>query len=113
MFSSDRVNSTVNVRQQIITGQVITDTHLLQFGALVGESNAKLALSQTHSPGPLGHPDCCMFGDTDDLKGWKHGWELVVHESLPGLSFWAYKRRLRKGLYLYKNKTGAVAVINV
>lgn len=51
-----------------------------------------------------------MFGDTDDLSGWKHGWELVVHESLPGLSFWAYKRRLRKGLYLYKNKTGMTVI---
>lgn len=33
------------------------------------------------------------------------GWELVVEEHKPGLHYWAWRRPLRRGLYMVKSKT--------
>ncbi|PNH04299.1 hypothetical protein TSOC_009556, partial [Tetrabaena socialis] len=85
--------------------QVVTDTHLLQFGALIGEASAELALSQAGSPGAVGPEPDSLFGTFDRRDAYRQGWELVVEEHQPGLHYWAWRRHLRKGLFMYKSKT--------
>ncbi|KAJ9508728.1 hypothetical protein QJQ45_028023 [Haematococcus lacustris] len=87
--------------------QVVTSTHLLQFGALLGESSAELALSQSGMSGAVGHSQDSLLGSTDDVAGWEKGWEAVAAEACPrtGLHYWAWRRYLRKGLYVYRTRT--------
>ncbi len=51
--------------------QVVTDTHLLQFGAMIGEASAELALSQAGSPGAVGREPACMFGMYDKREQYR------------------------------------------
>lgn len=85
---------------------VVTDTHLLQFGALIGEASAKLALSQAGSPTAIGPEPGCLFGAFDKVEQYRQGWELIVEEHKPGLHYWTWRRHLRKNLFMYKSKTG-------
>ncbi|GFH21296.1 START domain-containing protein [Haematococcus lacustris] len=90
-----------------VVTQVVTSTHLLQFGALLGESSAELALSQSGMSGAVGHSQDSLLGSTDDVAGWEKGWEAVAAEACPrtGLHYWAWRRYLRKGLYVYRTRT--------
>ncbi|EFJ48648.1 hypothetical protein VOLCADRAFT_120876 [Volvox carteri f. nagariensis] len=85
--------------------QVVTDAHLLQFGAMIGEASAELALSQAGSPSAVGSAPASLFGPYDRPETYRLGWELVVEEHKPGLHYWAWRRHLRKGLFMYKSKT--------
>jgi len=81
----------------------ITDDHLLAFGALLGEECADAALRARGAPRAWGGPAALLGApDTDacDLAGW----ELIVQEACPalGLSYWAWRRPLRAGLFLYR-----------
>lgn len=51
--------------------QVVTDTHLLQFGAMIGEASAELALSQAGSPGAVGREPACLFGMYDKREQYR------------------------------------------
>jgi len=81
----------------------VSADHLLQFGAMLGESSADLALWQRGGAPPVGPQPSCLFGVTDCPERWAAGWERMVEEHLPGLHYWAYRRQLRNGLYLYKS----------
>lgn len=93
------------------TTQVITTQHLLQFGALLGESSAELALTQGNLPRAMGRDAGCLLGATDDESQWAQGWEQVACEVdlKRGLHYCAWRRYLRKGLYVYKARTGGLA----
>ncbi|GAX85399.1 hypothetical protein CEUSTIGMA_g12815.t1 [Chlamydomonas eustigma] len=89
--------------------QVVLDQHLLQFGMLLGESSAELALGQQRGPPPLsfsqstsGHS---LFGLVDCPVLYAQGWEKLVEEHKPGLHYWVHRRHVRKGLYMYKSRT--------
>lgn len=85
--------------------QVVTDAHLLQFGALIGEASAELALSQSHGSTAVGPAPASLFGPYDRPEAYRNGWELVVEDHKPGLHYWSWRRYLRRGLYMYKSKT--------
>ncbi|GFR40739.1 hypothetical protein Agub_g1349 [Astrephomene gubernaculifera] len=85
--------------------QAITDTHLLQFGAMIGEASAELALSQAGSAAAVGPLPGSLLGPYDRRDLYRQGWELVLEEHKPGLHYWSWRRPLRKGLYMYKSKT--------
>ncbi|GLC47097.1 hypothetical protein PLESTM_002025600 [Pleodorina starrii] len=85
--------------------QVVTDAHLLQFGSLIGEASAQLALSQGGNAAAVGPAPASLFGPFDRPELYRGGWELVVEEHKPGLHYWSWRRHLRKGLYMYKSKT--------
>ncbi len=89
--------------------RAVTPQHLLQFGALLGESSAELALSQAGAEGALGCSPRCLFGATDNEAQCARGWEPIADESCArrGLHYQAWRRYLRKGLYMYKSRTGA------
>lgn len=53
-------------------------------------------------------PSTCA-GPTDNLEHHAAGWELVVEESRHGLHYWAWRRYLRKGLFMWMSRTGARA----
>jgi hypothetical protein len=84
--------------------QAVTETHLLQFGAMLGEASSRTQLQQQEAGGPMGHPSS-FYGspDTDAFQG---PWELVVQEQQPGsVRYWAWRRPLRKGLFMYMTRT--------
>jgi hypothetical protein len=84
--------------------QTIPEAHLLQFGAMLGESSSRAALQQQEGAGPVGHPSS-LYGscDTDGFYG---PWEPVLQEVTPGaVQYWAWRRPLRKGLYMYMTRT--------
>lgn len=85
--------------------EVVTDAHLLQFGAMIGEASAELALSQSNCSGAVGPAPVSLFGPYDRGDAYRQGWELVVEDHKPGLHYWTWRRHLRKGLYMYKSKT--------
>ena len=82
----------------------VTDDHLLQFGALVGELSSRAALAAREGcGGPVGHPGS-LYG-SPDTDAFSHGWEPVVAEAAPRLLYWAWRRPLRRGLYAYMTRT--------
>ena len=98
--------------------EVVQDQHLLQFGMLIGESSAELAIGQQHAAHPVGPTPASLFGQADASSsaaaaasahsgGCGGGqWERLVEEHRPGLHYWACRKPLRKGLYMYKSRTG-------
>ncbi|KAG2433571.1 hypothetical protein HYH02_012688 [Chlamydomonas schloesseri] len=85
--------------------QVVTDMHLLQFGATIGEASSELALSQQGGAPAVGPGDESLFGLFDRKDAYRQGWELIVEEHKPGLHYFVWRRYLRKGLFIYKSKT--------
>ena len=84
--------------------QAVTETHLLQFGAMLGEASSRTQLHQQEAGGPMGHPSS-FYGspDTDAFQG---PWEAVIEEQQPGsLRYWAWRRPLRKGLFMFMTRT--------
>ncbi|KAG2498061.1 hypothetical protein HYH03_003822 [Edaphochlamys debaryana] len=85
--------------------QLLTDTNLLQFGAMIGEASAELALSQAGSAKGVGPTSESLFGAFDKREEYRKGWEMIVEEHKPGLHYWVWRRQLRHGLFMYKSKT--------
>ena len=88
---------------------VVHDTHLLQFGMLIGESSAELAIGQQRAAHPTGPTPASLYGAVDrpeSQRGGRGGWERLVEEHKPGLHYWVCRKPLRKGLYMYKSRTG-------
>eukprot|EP00878_Enallax_costatus_P021596 GHUV01022880.1.p1 GENE.GHUV01022880.1~~GHUV01022880.1.p1 ORF type:complete len:550 (+),score=197.63 GHUV01022880.1:1412-3061(+) len=83
--------------------EVITDTHLLQFGAMIGESSSRAALVAQEAGGPVNHPD--SFYGSADTNEFLQSWELLVSESNSSVLYWAWRRPLRKGLYMYMTRS--------
>ena len=86
---------------------IVHDTHLLQFGMLIGESSAELAIGQQRAAHPTGPTDASLYGavGAQELQHGR-GWERLVEEHKPGLHYWVCRKHLRKGLYMYKSRTG-------
>ncbi|KAG2442268.1 hypothetical protein HXX76_002355 [Chlamydomonas incerta] len=85
--------------------QVVTDMHLLQFGATIGEASSELALSQQGGASAVGAGEESLFGHFDRKDAYRQGWEMIVEEHKPGLHYFVWRRYLRKGLFIYKSKT--------
>jgi hypothetical protein len=58
--------------------EVVQDVHLLQFGALIGEASAELALTQAGGPGAVSREPGSLLGSYDRLEAYRQGWEAVV-----------------------------------
>lgn len=83
--------------------QVVTETHLLQFGAMLGEVSSRAALQQREAGGPVGHPDA-LYG-RPDTDAFYSPWEQVVCESTSSIRYWGWRRPLRNGLYMYMTRS--------
>ncbi|KIY98586.1 hypothetical protein MNEG_9376 [Monoraphidium neglectum] len=82
----------------------VGETHLLQFGAMLGEASCRDALARAEAAGPVGSSSGSLYGspDTDAFFG---PWEAVVQETAPGVLYWGWRRPLRRGLYLYMTRS--------
>lgn len=82
----------------------VSETHLLQFGAMLGEPSCREALARAEAAGPVGSSSGSLYGssDTDAFYG---PWEAIVHEAAPGLRYWGWRRPLRRGLYMYMTRS--------
>jgi hypothetical protein len=86
--------------------QVVTEMHLLQFGMMMGESSAELAIGMQGAAQPIGPNDDSLFGPTDCPGLYDRSWEHIIEEHKEGLHYWASRRHIRKGLFMYKSRTG-------
>lgn len=59
------------------------------------------ALKERGLPGPWGSRDS-VFGVPSDDRCELSGWELIIEEKSETLSYWAWRRPLRAGLYMYR-----------
>ncbi|KAF5838230.1 hypothetical protein DUNSADRAFT_3210 [Dunaliella salina] len=86
----------------------VPEVHLLQLGALLGEQGAQWALKEKQQQGencPAGPGPSTFLGTTDDSAQYAEGWEPLIEEHRLGLHYWAWRRYLRKGLFMYKSRT--------
>jgi hypothetical protein len=83
--------------------QDINETHLLQVGAMLGEASSRAALLAKEAGGPVGHPG--SFYGSADSDAFLEPWELLVCESSSSVLYWAWRRPLRKGLYMYMTRS--------
>ncbi|KAF6258595.1 hypothetical protein COO60DRAFT_1101716 [Scenedesmus sp. NREL 46B-D3] len=83
--------------------QDVTETHLLQVGAMLGEASSRAALLAREAGGPVGHPG--SFYGSADTDAFLEPWELLVCESSSSVLYWAWRRPLRKGLYMYMTRS--------
>lgn len=79
--------------------EAVTDEHLLQLGALLGEGASQDALRALGLPGAMDDPRS-LYGLQEEGAS---GWEAAVDESRPGLSLQAWRMHLRGGLYVYRS----------
>jgi hypothetical protein len=82
----------------------VSETHLLQFGAMLGEATCREALARAEAAGPVGSGAGSLYGapDTDAFFG---PWDAVVQEAAPGLLYWGWRRPLRRGLFMYMTRS--------
>lgn len=90
-------------RLLVFVVQVVTETHLLQVGALMGESSSRAALVAQEAGGPVNHPT--SFYGSADTDEFLQPWDLLVSESNSNVLYWAWRRPLRKGLYMYMTRS--------
>lgn len=83
---------------------VISETHLLQVGAMLGERSARAALLAREGGGPVGHPDS-FYGRPDDGDAFLQPWEPLLSESSSGVLYWAWRRPLRRGMHMYMTRS--------
>jgi hypothetical protein len=83
--------------------QDINEIHLLQVGAMLGEASSRAALLAKEAGGPVGHPS--SFYGSADSDAFLEPWELLVCESSSSVLYWAWRRPLRKGLYMYMTRS--------
>ncbi len=72
--------------------KVVLDVHLLQFGMLIGESSAELAIGQRRAAHATtlraSEASDCLYGLVDCPERYAGGWERIVEEHKPGLHYW-------------------------
>ncbi|KAG1671128.1 hypothetical protein FOA52_005380 [Chlamydomonas sp. UWO 241] len=83
--------------------KVVTEQHLLQFGMMIGESSAELAIGMQGAPGAVGPAGGSLYGPAD--SAYAGGWERIVEEHKEGVHYWVDRRPLRRGLHMYKSRT--------
>jgi hypothetical protein len=83
--------------------QNVNETHLLQVGAMLGEASSRAALLAKEAGGPVGHPG--SFYGSADSDAFLEPWELLLCESSSSVLYWAWRRPLRKGLYMYMTRS--------
>lgn len=80
----------------------VTDEHLLQFGALLGEGGCEEALRALGAREAWGGGDALLgAADAGAATG---DWERIVAERRDGIAYEAWRRPLRRGLYLYRTR---------
>ncbi|KAL6778116.1 hypothetical protein ACKKBG_A16975 [Auxenochlorella protothecoides x Auxenochlorella symbiontica] len=80
----------------------VTDEHLLQFGALLGEGGCEDALRALGAREAWGGGDALLgAADAGAATG---DWERIVAERRDGIAYEAWRRPLRRGLYLYRTR---------
>ena len=78
--------------------EIVTDEHLIQFGAMMGESASGAAMKSLGiSPAFSEHGSLGGGADNPDAE-----WEFLSSEARPGLRLRAWRLPVRKGLYAYK-----------
>jgi hypothetical protein len=90
--------------------QIITDEHLLQLGALMGEAASRAVIEDVDLPFACTQADSlCGAPDYTTQSGHNNnatsGWEeltAVKNQQLPGLRLRSWRLLMRKGLYAYK-----------
>lgn len=100
--------------------ELVTDENLLQFGCALGEEPALKVSAELGVPGPWSAEAGALYGAPDAralaapstsaaagaAAGVEQGgWEEIVQESRPGLTYRAWRKPLRGGLYLYRSST--------
>lgn len=81
----------------------VTEAHLLQFGAMIGEGSSLAALDARGAGAPLNGPGS-LYG-ASDTPACAGPWEPIVAEAAPGVAYWAWRRPVRRGLYMYMTRT--------
>ncbi|GBF95414.1 hypothetical protein Rsub_08376 [Raphidocelis subcapitata] len=82
----------------------VSETHLLQFGAMLGERSCREALARAEAAGPVGSGAGSLYG-APDTDAFFSPWDPVVQESAPGLLYWGWRRPLRRGLFMYMTRS--------
>jgi hypothetical protein len=70
---------------------------------MLGEASSRAALLAKEAGGPVGHPG--SFYGSADSDAFLEPWELLVCESSSSVLYWAWRRPLRKGLYMYMTRS--------
>lgn len=70
---------------------------------MLGESSSRAALVAQEAGGPVNHPS--SFYGSADTDEFLKSWDLLVTEATPGVLYWAWRRPLRKGLYMYMTRS--------
>lgn len=81
----------------------VTDEHLLQFGALIGEAPAAEASARLGVPGAWAAADA-LLGLPDTPRCHAGGWERCASGAHEGLTYEAERLPLRGGLYIYRSR---------
>ncbi|KIZ06867.1 hypothetical protein MNEG_1078 [Monoraphidium neglectum] len=73
---------------------------------MLGERSSRDALASAGLPGPVGPSAGALFGAAD-TAAFFGPWEPLIHERAPGggVLYWAWRRPLRRGLYLYLSRS--------
>jgi hypothetical protein len=81
----------------------VSEQHLLQFGAVLGEASSLAALVAQGLAEPLNQAGSLYgFADSEAVES---AWEQVVAEAQPGVAYWGWRRPLRRGLHMYMTRT--------
>lgn len=70
---------------------------------MLGEASSRSALAAEEAGGPVNHPS--SFYGSADTDEFQQPWHLIVSESSANVLYWAWRRPLRKGLYMYMSRT--------
>lgn len=84
----------------------VTDEHLLQFAAVVGEEACAAAAAELALPSAWADAGCLLGAAAGGGAGCsEEGWEQVICRSEGGLSYEVWRQPLRAGLYMYRSRT--------
>ncbi|KAK9820651.1 hypothetical protein WJX81_006833 [Elliptochloris bilobata] len=81
--------------------EAVPEAFLLQLGALLREEPSAQALAARGLPGAWGAPGS-LYGVPDTDRCDAGGWELICEAASEEQTYWAWRRPLRAGLYLYR-----------
>lgn len=91
--------------------EAVTDEHLLQFAALLGEPEAAEALNRCGLAGPWSEDEALLgLGEERSTASTNDGamdfntWQPLVVESKAGLAYTAHSHHLRRGLHIYRTR---------
>eukprot|EP00775_Hariotina_reticulata_P006722 gene6722-6941_t len=95
------LSSLLNGREHI--DEVVNEAHLLQVGSMLGEASSRAALLTGEAGGPVNHPT--SFYGSADTDAFLSPWEPLITEGSSSVLYWAWRRPLRKGLFMYMTRS--------